>query len=381
MSRNTSLYWSKPQPPRHSVVFQSPARYDSNQVAVVPYVHLLENGNLVSSFSYYLSLSDAVQLDNKRPAYVSSDLGRTWNPQKGNPPGLFRDPTGIGSLDFLIKPARLPDGSLMIVVNGGHENFPAAKKDELVKKGYIVFEESHGNAPGVVSISYRVWKSVSLDMGKTWRTTQIELPLFIPHIGCYHFEGLALSDGTYLHPASGILDLKKHPRGSSFVLRCPDSGRTWDIHMVAESLGSRPGFNETTMTQARNGDVLALMRTTGQRELWIASSSDGGQSWSQPHDSGLRGSTPWMVTMPDGTLLAVFGRRAFKYFPRTGIWYGLSRDNGQTWQQRMLVDRGGELVAAQGMVVPLPDGSAYVVYSFLNSKAIGGTRFHPDYQP
>ena len=28
--------------------------------------------------------------------------------------------------------------------------------------------------------------------------------------------------------------------------------------MVAESLGSRPGFNETTMTQAANGDVVAL---------------------------------------------------------------------------------------------------------------------------
>lgn len=382
MAVKRNWYWDTPRPPQHSVVFQSPIGYDNNQVAVVPYVHLLNNGDLISNFSYSVSLSDAVQLHRTQPTFQSSDGGQTWTEQATDPPELVRQPIKVTTISQggrqLARPSRLPDGSLIFVGNAGWENYPASRKKEFVKKGYYVFDESHGNKAGVISVWYRAFKVISKDGGKTWKQTEINLPVVHGSITAYHMEALTLDDGTFLKPVNGKIH-QNDELSSSSVLRTTDNGETWNIHTIARGSPtySGGGFSETGITQAHNGDVVTVMRTSNQRELWTAISSDGGKTWCEPRDSGLRGSTPWLITLADGRLLATFGRRSYKTFPKTGIWYGISDDHGRTWRQHMVVDRGAELVAAQGMVVALPDGSAFVVYSYLNSKTIGGTRFHP----
>ena len=148
---------------------------------------------------------------------------------------------------------------------------------------------------------------------------------------------------------------------------------------MAKSTKPEHGFCEPGLAQAANGDVVTIMRTSGQRELWTTISSDSGKTWEKPWDSGLRGSTPWLLTSTDGYLVAFFGRRSFSDFPKTGVWCGVSKDNGRTWKQYPLIIRGVKLVPTQGTAAALPDGSICAVYSFAYGKAIGATRFHPDY--
>ncbi len=249
--------------------------------------------------------------------------------------------------------------------------------DRLKAEGCYVFDEDQGNALGVASVSRRAWRGLSHDNGRTWDIQEIQFPHFVPHLCLYSFEGLLLDDGAYMAPGYGLLK-ERLPIGwvSSHVMRTRDCGRTWDLPMMAE--GRDFDFGEPSITQAANGDVVTILRTTGQREIWTTFSSDGGDTWAKTWDSGLRGSTPWICTSADGLLVAVFGRRGYKYFPQTGVWCGVSRDHGRSWTQHPLLVRGSETVPANGMAMALPDGSIYVVYGFLEGKAVGGTRFHPD---
>ena len=368
-----SWLWDEPRAPEHAVIFRPPVDYDANRNAQVPNVHLLKNGDLAVDFIYDIPLSDAVQIDPKRPIYISSDGGRKWAPSTDIPKGLYLDPVSNISK---IKPAMLHDGSLLMMKGYGWQNFPTDRKEEFLRQGYKVWVD--GTTPDIVSISHGAWKSISKDNGKTWQKSDIKLPRFISLLHVYNSEGIVLKDGTFLASAYGCSDINDDPYGSCFVLRRRNEGN-WDIQTMAKSTKPEHGFCEPGLAEAANGDVVSMMRTSGQRELWTTISSDAGKTWAKPWDSGLRGSTPWLLTTTDGLLVALFGRRTYRDFPKTGIWFGVSRDNGRSWKQYMLLDRGIELVPAQGTAAALPDGSVYYVYSFAYGIAIGGTRFHPDF--
>jgi Neuraminidase (sialidase) len=257
--------------------------------------------------------------------------------------------------------------------------------------------------------------SHSRDGGKTWETKDIKLP-FMAMIAPYG-GAIVLRDGTYVQPAQGIFELKKGgpDRVSSLALRTEDGGDHWAISTVAK--GKDFDFNETSIAQAPNGDLVAVVRTTGQKELWTAISKDDGKTWSAPRDSGMRGSTPWVVTTDKGLVVAVYSRRETKLFPTTGMYACLSRDNGQSWDiehQAMIRDNGSAFVDGYPQAVALPDGSVFAVYGLLvsvpgqagsgkkasesklnlslpgqagagkkaaqNQLSIGGTRFAPIYQ-
>jgi len=140
-------------------------------------------------------------------------------------------------------------------------------------------------------------------------------------------SAIVLSDGTYIQPSVGVHDLKKEPNGgSSLVLRTTDDGDHWEIATVAKPTPAI-SFNETSVTQAPNGDLVAVMRTNPQKELWTTISKDDGKTWSAPHDSGMRGSTPWVVTTNKGLMVAVYSRRSTPLFPTTGMYACVRRDN------------------------------------------------------
>jgi len=203
----------------------------------------------------------------------------------------------------------------------------------------------------------------------------------MPHLALYG-DPLVTRGGIIIQPMWGRFDLKREPKYvSSLVLRSEDNGARWELRTIARAVDF--DFNETSITEAPNGDLVALIRTTGQRELWTAVSTDAGGTWSSPRTSGLLGSTPFLVTTKDGSIVAVYMRRATHPggggFAQTGVFACVSRDNGRTWDanhQVCLVDAGTEVVDGYPSAVALPDGSVCAVYGFHGARAIGGTRFH-----
>lgn len=156
-------------------------------------------------------------------------------------------------------------------------------------------------------------------------------------------------------------------------------------------------FDEHSITQAPNGDIVSVIRRGPQVELWSALSSDDGRTWSEPFDTGLRGSTPAVVTTTDGLVVAVYSRRICSReregawgFPRTGMYACVSRDNGRTWdkgRQVAIFDNDWKYVDGYPTATPMPDGSVYTVFVAVyledESKvedavpAVYGVRFHP----
>ena len=369
--------WSWPAPRAHQNAIIR--RADSGKLLQNPDLRMLDNGDLAVMAAHNIYASDAVVSDISIEWLVSHDGGVTWD-AGASVPSLSPPIAG----NYPRPPARLKAGTLIAVVPRHWENFadtPEQRK-ELADQGYYLFTPEEGNAPGVISISRRASVTRSRDGGKIWETKDITLPMSMPHFCCYG-DGIVLRDGTFVQPMWGRFDLKKEPKYvSSLVLRTEDGGEHWDLCTIAKAEDF--DFNETSITEAANGDLVALMRTSMQRELWIAVSKDGGKTWSQPRDSGLLGSTPWVVTTTDDLLVAVYARRASHEsgggFAHTGTFACVSRDHGRTWDtdhQVMVFDGGGETVDGYPAAVALPDGSVYAVFSGPGCSFIGGARFHP----
>jgi hypothetical protein len=360
--------WASPQPPQHSLVFRHNDAI--NRTTAVPSVHLLPSGQIEVDFAHDIPLSDAIQIDPQRPMYVSDDGGQTWQLSPTTPRGLVQGCSeGIG---WPTTPIQLPNGALITCGAYGWENLPEQRQAELEAQGFYTWI-SH---PGTVSYSHRAWKNVSRDGGKTWKCSQIHPNRQFACMNFYNADGQQLLDGSYVKAGYGAFKSPTGPQDCCFFIQTTDA-ENFSAHAIAFDDGR--GYCEPALAQATNGDLLCLMRTRNQRDLFLNRSTDNGKTWSTPYDSGLRGSTPWMTRSTDGYLVAVFGRRGYEYFPQTGLWAGVSKDHGHTWTQFPLVIRGAESFQANGTVIPLPDGSCIATYAFMNGEGIGATRFHPDY--
>jgi len=118
------------------------------------------------------------------------------------------------------------------------------------------------------------------DNGRTWQLIDMKLPREIPLMHCYHNEGILLEDKTYILSVYGNWDISDQ-YGSCFVYRTKD-GVNWDANLMAMSETESQGFCEPAIAQASNGDVVTIMRTSAQRELWTTISSDSGKTWEKP---------------------------------------------------------------------------------------------------
>lgn len=359
-SLNTSKPWS------FSVDIAAP---DGTYIMNAPETYLLGDGRLLVIVPLNKYVTDAVTKGIKYAWLVSEDGGISWEPLKKRPADFLPiDPHDYPTDQVHPRALKLSDGTLLATTSAGYENFPESDREKLIAEGYAVFGHKEGNAPGIVSVINKVVMSRSRNGGKTWEIKDLKLP-FMAKFALYG-NAIVLKDGTYVQPAEGVLQVQKDKsyRGSSLALRTEDGGEHWEISTVAK--GKDFDFNETSITQAPNGDLVAVIRTTSQKELWTAISKDDGKTWSAPRDSGMRGSTPWVVTTNKGLVVAVYSRRSTKLFPTTGMYACVSRDNGQSWDvkhQAMIRDNGTAVVDGYPQAVALPDGSVFAVYGLMLS--------------
>ena len=182
--------------------------------------------------------------------------------------------------------------------------------------------------------------------------------------------------------------------GMTIVYRSDDEGKTWvkhpgglmgwfDFEGVPNGTCGQLACFEPTIAEAKDGNVLVVMRSTVGR-LVQSFSTDGGEHWRSVLPTGLASSeSPGiMVTLPaTGDLLIIWNqmsREEIRRGHRRGrLSSAVSRDGGHSWENFKTVELSEgledidrvppeypiQMVRARDWVGPLPDGWAYFHYA------------------
>lgn len=142
-------------------------------------------------------------------------------------------------------------------------------------------------------------------------------------------------------------DGKRRVRTRHYLLRSPDQGRTWTIHPGPRPHGWywEPAERMDEGWVLHLGDSRALMVIrTEEGHLWEVRSDDDGKTWSEPAPTTLvhPDAPPAFTHLPDGkTLLAIYHNRhtgGMSNGPdRSELWAATSSDDGRTWSEPRFV--------------------------------------------
>jgi len=258
--------------------------------------------------------------------YESLDVGLTWRPINETPL-LGKEPAL----------AALPDGSLLLMAQGGYFG-PGARQEE------------HPLAR-------------SEDGGRTWEVS-------IHQGDDYPRNFIVEADGSLLMITAAAPDWYDEGKGSSNLLieRSVDGGRTW-----TRSEGmvdwTWPGFGEVASIRLRDGRLLAALRrqlpgTRGEgfEDTVMTESHDDGRTWAEPWQLTTTAQVhAYLTELHDGRLLCTYSN----YHVPFGVSAMLSADGGKTWER----DRTIRLSTSNGyyvgwaVTVQLPDHSLITSYA------------------
>ena len=265
----------------------------------------LENGSLLLAWTDFYAGHDDDHAPARISGMISTDGGRTWVDKYT----LVENDAGCNVMEV---------------------NFLRLRNDDLA-----LFHCQKNTR----RTDCRVIMRTSSDEGKTWRVAaQLSAP------GKY----TGLTNSRCIRLETGRILLEAWEGGDSYCYLSDDDGRTW-----RESQRVRPAGGECAepaCIELKDGRVMMLMRT----ELgcqYKSVSNDGGQTWSDPAPTPLRGSAApvFISRIPTtGDLLAIWNHNPAKLTPgqppmgipkRNPLTAAISKDEGETWQNhRNLVD-------------------------------------------
>ncbi len=327
----------------HTVIYRNQGQYSA-----FPRLYQLPDGTLHVMFRARVTSSHVEpRADTLR--FVSKNGGRTWqatDDDAHNPKWA----SGSG------KPGRMvdPNAHAWRYVKAEH-------RQEFERQGI----EVRNSPDGRVTYAYGCYVRVSEDNGITWTQQEIDVPI----------KGLIMS---FLGPATDLrLDTNTilcavygRPTANvrfyeSWLLRSEDDGLSWDFLTIAADPEKKRSFGETSIEQAANGEIVAMMRTEPAlgSKMWTAHSSDQGKTWSKAVETHLQGHPPHLITLDNGSMLCTYG---FRDKP-IGIRAALSRDYGRTWLEEDIVSLRADGSGRPGdngypLTVEMEDGSLLSVY-------------------
>ena len=307
--------------------------YDKS-TALIAGTCLCSNGNLLVSFNS----SGDLGAGEKAGIVRSSDGGKTW----GDPEIWFESMFKRGGIEVGCSLTCLSNGRLLLPYADGFYFRPVDWSDaEALKRPETFYRHALLFCP------------TSDDNGQTWQNTKAE---------CFEgIEGFAfgtvaeLPDSTLLLPLWGSYDVQGAWQAG--VLKSKDGGETWGDYRAI----TKENSTETPVLQLPDGRVIALIRDyKNQGALFVSYSSDAGDTWSEPQETTMRGSSPALYLSPKGRLLA--GYRSTLEGGQCHV--SSSTDGGQTWTFEVELQLPRETWSYGGYptFATLPDGRIFVPF-------------------
>ncbi|HXK59203.1 MAG TPA: sialidase family protein [Acidobacteriota bacterium] len=263
----------------------------------------------------------------------SSDGGLNWTPAR-----VIQDWPHRSDFD----PAFVIDGSRvwLFFSVGRHNRYP-----------FVQNEKKHVG-PDSFSTYYRL----SNDSGQSWS----EARLAAERVFC-RSNGIRLSSGELLVPIYRV-------PSSGGVLKSSDGGNSWQAF---GKIATETGGGEPAVAELSDGRIMMILRTR-DGFLWRSFSSDRGETWSAPENTGITAaaSSHALLRRRNGDL--VLAHNDSKPPARTNLTVRVSCDDGQSWGEplkvaEVMLPREGEEVWGRQVSYPslteTADGTVVVVWT------------------
>jgi sialidase-1 len=229
----------------------------------------------------------------------SKDNGKTWT---GEPELIHAHPFG-GSQDPCM--IQLNDGTIVC------SSYGWARVNDAVRD---TFPETlrHGNFVFMGGYLVR-----SQDGGKTWSGQILAPPVpgdtaktvFTTPVPAYNRGAMIQDDAGRIYWAVAAQAQLDPRRTEVHLMTSDDAGLTWQYRCpIAQD--DKVTFNETSLYQTPNGDIVAFIRTANfDDHTVIVRSTDGGNSFEPWQSAGWQGHPHYALRLPDNRVFLIYGYR------------------------------------------------------------------------
>jgi predicted neuraminidase len=164
----------------------------------------------------------------------------------------------------------------------------------------------------------------STDAGKTWTPPEM-MPAGM--WGPVRAKPIQLANGTILAGTS----VESHRNWTPYVDRSTDEGKTWK-RSNAFPLPGKMRQIQPTLFEAKDGRIVALMRSSDPRKICRSESKDSGESFSPAEVTDLANPSAGIdaVKTKQGDVFLIYNPTALA---RTPISLARSTDDGTTWKK------------------------------------------------
>jgi hypothetical protein len=342
---------------KHVEVFKKEGIY-----ACFPEVFKDQDGSLVVSVSARESNSHYGG-NAKNILMVSRDEGITW--AESNKMHLNQ------STEFY-------DNSYSLPFAGGWRKISEKEAAELKKEGIEIHKDK-----GEFFFSKGLQSRRTLDAGRSWKISEILLPQYSTIMA--HNISSFLKTRSGLGLRSFYAKTKGHYFYQPLIVRSADAGKSWEYASSIASLGEL-GFDETSLVQMENGNILAMMRPNpiGDQHLYRSFSDNGGVSWSLPEKTNIIG-YPANTINYEGNIVVSYGYRTFPMGIRVQV---LAKDGVTPLYPELVLRDDNDIKSRQADVgypttVSLGKGRFFTVYYITVDQQtfVAGTRWHINSEP
>ena len=283
----------------HHVVYENPQPHNRSRHGFFPGLEKLPSGDLLALFT----LGEALEAANVTTVVTRSrDAGRTWNLEG---PLHQRDEEHRYNSDYL-KPTLLQDGRVLALGYRFHRDDP---EQTVVNPD----PEVDGVREGDNLVSF------SDDEGHTWSYPRI-IPRTLPEL--IEQSGPAIQLRSQVLLGAGSMFPRwdgSNPSGCiGALLRSEDDGETWDDRTTFfKGPAGRYAPAEPRLCEMQDDRIVSLnwmMDHVSGTNLTnhITVSHDGGATWSDPIDTGVRAQASNLMHWEDDILLTIHCHREGK---------------------------------------------------------------------